>query len=61
LPTAKIQVFVDDSPIISTDNSFQTTIDSSKDYNIKIVVTDPNRDISTTKEFKVSVKRDDII
>ncbi len=61
LATARAQVFVDGSPIVSTNNSFQTTIDSSKDYNIKIVVNDPNRDVTTEKEIKVMVKRDDII
>ncbi len=60
-PTIQQQVFIDGSPIVSTDNSFQTTIDSSKDYNLKIVITDPNRDAKTEKEIKVSVKRDDII
>lgn len=59
--TAKIQVFVDGSPIVSTNNTFQITIDESKDYNIKIVVNDANRKITTEKEFKVLVKRDDII
>jgi len=60
-PTITKKVFVDGSPIVSTDDSFQVTIDSNKDYNIKIVVEDPNRDAKTEKEIKVSVKRDDII
>jgi hypothetical protein len=61
LATAKIQIFVDGSPIVSTNNSFQITIDESKDYSVKIVVSDPNHNISTEKEFKVLVKRDDVI
>jgi hypothetical protein len=52
---------IDGAPVVSTDNSFQTTIDTSKDYNIKIIVTDLNRDTKTEQEIKVSVKRDDII
>jgi hypothetical protein len=60
-PTINTQVLVDWSPIVSTDSSFQTTIDTSKDYNIKIIVTDPNRDTKTEQEIKISVKRDDII
>lgn len=61
LATSKTQVLVDGSPIISTNNSFQITIDENKDYNITIVVSEPNRNIKTEKEFKVTVKRDDII
>ena len=60
-PTIKTQVLVDGTPIVSTDSTFQTTIDTSKDYNIKIIVTDPNRDTKTEQEIKVSVNRDDIV
>lgn len=60
-PTIQQQIFIDGSPIVSTDNSFQTTIDSNRDYNLKIVITDPNRDTKTEKEIKISVKRDDIV
>jgi len=60
-PSIETQVLVDWSPIVSTDNSFQTTIDSNKNYNIKIIVTDPNHKTTTEKEIKISVDRDDII
>jgi hypothetical protein len=60
-PSVQTQVLIDGAPIVSTDNSFQTTIDVSKDYNLKIIVTDPNRDTKTEQEIKISVKRDDII
>ncbi len=61
LATAQTQVYVDGSPIVSTNNIFQTTIDDTRDYNIKIVVTDPNRGITTEKDIRISVKRDDIV
>lgn len=60
-PWLKTQVLVDGSPIISTNDTFQTTIDTNKDYIIKIIVTDPNHDIRTEKEIKVYVDKDDIV
>lgn len=61
LATAQKKVFVDWTAVVSTNDSFQVTLDENRDYNIKIEVSDPNRDISSNKEFKLSVKRDDII
>jgi len=60
-PTLQKKVYIDWSPIISTNDSFQTTIDENKDYNLQISVSDPNRDTSTQQDIKISVDRDDII
>ena len=59
--TTTTRVLIDGSPIVSTNNTFDTTIDETKDYTITIIVSDPNHDITTKKTINVSVKRDDIV
>ncbi len=56
------KVFLDDKQILSLDDkNYELPIDQNKDYLVKLVVEDSNRDMHTEKTFKVSVRRDDII
>lgn len=59
--TTSVKVFVNGSPIVSTNNTFETTLDEQKDYTINIIISDPNHDITTQKVINVSVNRDDIV
>lgn len=60
--TTVVNALIDWSPVVWKDNIFDVTIEDTKDYKITISVTDPNhKDMSYTKDLKVSVKRDDIV
>lgn len=59
--TLQKRVLIDWQPVISTDDSFQVTIDENKDYILSIIVEDPNRDAKTEETINIKVKRDDII
>lgn len=60
--TTVVKVLIDWSPIVWKDNVFDTTIEDTKDYVISLVVSDPNhKDMTYTKDLKLTVKRDDIV
>jgi hypothetical protein len=55
-------VLVNSKPVLSSDNkSFQISLDENKDYEIKIVVEDVNRDVKSEKIINVKINRDDVV
>ncbi len=59
---AKKTMYINDKKILSNDeNSYDFTVDENKDYTVKIVVEDKQKEMKTEKTFYIKVKRDDII
>ena len=55
-------VLLNSKPVLSSDNkSFQISLDENKDYEIRIIVEDVNRDAKTEKIINVKIKRDDVV
>lgn len=60
-PGVTKKVFVNDVAVVSTNDSFETTFQESKDYTVKIIVEDINRNMKTEKIFTVGVNRADLL
>lgn len=59
--STETKVLLDELPVVAQNNLYTITIDENKTYNIKILVNDASRNLSTERTIKMSVKRDDII
>ncbi|MCF7835341.1 hypothetical protein K9M48_04865 [Candidatus Gracilibacteria bacterium] len=56
------KVLINSKPVLSSNSKiFEISLDENKDYEIKIVVEDVNRDVSSEEIINVKIKRDDII
>jgi hypothetical protein len=61
-PRASKKVLVNGVPVLSSDNrSFEFTINSPEEQNVKIIVEDTSTNAKTEKNFSVYVNRDSII
>ena len=61
-PSLTKSVLLNSKPILSSDNkSFQITLDENKDYEIKIIIQDINRDVKSERIISVKIERDDVI
>jgi hypothetical protein len=61
-PSLTKSVLLNSKPVLSSDNkSFQISLDENKDYEIRIIVEDVNRDAKTEKIINVKIKRDDVV
>lgn len=61
-PWLSKKVFVDSKPVLSSDGKiFEISLDENKSYEIKILVEDINRNVSSEESFNIDIKRDDII
>jgi len=55
-------VFLNSKPVLSSDNKgFEIALTENKNYEIKIVVSDVNRNVQSEKIINVKINRDDII